>query len=160
MDATDLMLNDHLFPNDYVYTDDGCIGGTDLSSYFTVALASFPYTSTNYYDSCAVQFSYIPNWATEPDWSGQVASSSQIGLNASSTIAIAKTDDGGDTSAVISFYEASDAFEADVGLGALENGQFYTNDGTSQDIGGPTSCGYDDAECASEYPETVFFWIR
>jgi hypothetical protein len=160
MSATNFMLNDHLFPTDYVYTDDDCIGGVDLSSYFGTALASFPYTDANYYDVCAVQFSYIPSWATEPDWSNQTASSSQIGLNASSTIAIAKTDNGGDTSGVISFYEASDAFEADVGLGALENGQTFTNNGYSQDIGGPTSCGYDDSECAAEYPETVFFWIR
>ena len=160
MNATDFMLNDHLFPTDYVYTDDDCIGGVDLSSYFDAALSSFPYTDTNYYDVCAVQFSYVPNWATEPDWSNQNASSSQIGLNASSTIAIAKTDSGGDTSGVISFYEASDPFEADVGLGSLENGQSFTNTGVSQDIGGPTSCNYDDAECASEYPETVFFWIR
>ena len=52
---------------------------------------------------------------------------------------IAKTDDGGDTSGIISFYEADDPMEADVGLGALENGTTYTNDAYSQDIGGSTS---------------------
>jgi hypothetical protein len=160
MNATDFLLNDHLNLTEYVYTDDGCLRGTDLGSYFGIALASFPYSGTNYYDVCAVQFSYVPNWGTEPNWSNQVSTSSQIGLNASSTVAIAKTDSGGDTSAVISFYEASDDFEADVGLGALENGQSYTNDGYSQDIGGPTSCSYDDTICASDYPETVFFWVR
>jgi hypothetical protein len=160
MNTSELMLNDHLNLTDFIYTDDDCIGGTDLADYFGIALASFPYTGTNYYDACAVQFSYVPNWGTEPNWGAQTATSSQIGLNASGTIAIAKTDSGGDTSGVISLYEATDEFEADVGLGALENGQSYTDDGYSQDIGGPTSCGYDDATCASEYPETVFFWIR
>ena len=82
------------------------------------------------------------------------------GLNASSRIAIAKTDANGDTSGVISFYEADDPMEADVGLGALEDGTTFTNTGRSQDIGGPTSCGYDDATCATDYPETVFFWVR
>ena len=61
---------------------------------------------------------------------------------------------------MISFYEGTDAFEADVGLGALEDGQSFTNTGRSQDIGGPTSCDYIDSQYASEYPETVFFWIR
>ena len=158
--ATDILLNDHLHLDDYVYTDDSCIGSLTLSSYFTTALASFPYSGTNYYDACAVQFSYVPNWGTEPDWGSQTASSSQIGLNNSSTIAIAKTDNGADTSGVISFYEASDPFEADVGLGALETGTSFTSDGYSQDIGGPTSCDYIDTQCASEYPETVFFWAR
>ncbi|MAA78584.1 MAG: hypothetical protein CL916_04940 [Deltaproteobacteria bacterium] len=160
MTVTNFMLNDHLSSADYIYTDDDCIGGTNLSSYFVTALGSFPYTDHNYYDVCAVQFSYIPTWATEPDWSSQTSTSSQISLNASSTITIAHTDDGGDTSGIISFYEASDGFEADVGLGALEDGQNYTNTGASQDIGGPTSCSYSDSECALEYPETVFFWVR
>ena len=55
---------------------------------------------------------------------------------------------------------AAAILEADLGLGALEDGTTYTDTGRSQDIGGPTSCGYSDATCAIDYPETVFFWAR
>lgn len=159
MDVNEMLLFDHLHLSDYIYTTNNCIGGMDLSSFFTSALANFPYGGANYYKACSVLFSYIPNWATEPSWN-QPASSSQIGLNATSRITIAKTDTSVDTSGVISFYEADDPFEADVGLGALEDGTEFNSSGRSQDIGGPTSCGYDDSACASQYPETVFLWGR
>ena len=107
-----------------------------------------------------MQFTNHPNWGLEPNWNNQIDTSPNLGLNADGQIAIAKTDDGGDTSGIISFYEADDPMEADVGLGALENGTTYTNDAYSQDIGGSTSCGYSDATCAIDYPETVFFWVR
>jgi large repetitive protein len=160
LEGTDFMLTDDYNPGDYIHTNDGCIGGQTLSAYFTSALSSFPWGDYGYYDICTVDHTFVPNWATEPDWSSQTASSSQISLNASQSLVIAKTDSGGDTSGVISFYEGSDPFEADVGLGALEDGTTFTDTGNSQDIGGPTSCSYDDSECASEYPETVFFWVR
>ena len=160
MVVEDFLLNDHLNPTDYVHTDAGCIGGNSLADYFTQALSSFPYSSANYYQACTVQFTNHPNWGLEPNWNNQIDTSPNLGLNASGRIAIAKTDDGGDTSGIISFYEADDPMEADVGLGALENGTAYTNDAYSQDIGGPTSCGYSDATCAADYPETVFFWVR
>jgi hypothetical protein len=160
MVVDDFLLNDHLNPTDYVHIDDACIGGNSLADYFNQALASFPYSSQNYYDACSVQFTNHPNWGLEPNWNNQIATSSNLGLNASSRIAIAKTDAGGDTSGIISFYEADDPIEADVGLGALENGTAYTNDGFSQDVGGPTSCSYNDTTCAVDYPETVFFWVR
>jgi hypothetical protein len=160
MVVDDFLLNDHLNQTDYVHTNDGCIDGTNLADYFTQALASFPYSSENYYEACSVEFTNHPNWGLEPNWNNQIATSANLGLNASSRIAIAKTDGNADTSGVISFYEPDDPMEADVGLGALEDGTNFTNTGTSQDIGGPTSCGYNDVTCAVDYPETVFFWVR
>jgi len=74
-------------------------------------------------------------------------------------LVIARTDPGGDTSGGVSFYRY-DYGEADVGLGALEDGRSWGNHGRSQDIGGPTSCSYDDSQCRTEYPETVFFWTK
>ena len=160
MVVDDFLLNDHLNVTDYVHTDAGCIGGNSLADYFAQALSSFPSTSATYYQACTVQFTNHPNWGLEPNWNNQIDTSPNLGLNASGRIAIAKTDAGGDTSGVISFYEADDTIEADLGLGALEDGTNFTDTGRSQDIGGPTSCGYSDATCAIDYPETVFFWVR
>jgi hypothetical protein len=160
MVVDDFLLNDHLNQSDYIHTDDSWIGGNSLADYFTLALASFPYSSQNYFDACTVQFTYHPNWGLEPNWNNQISTSSNLGLNASGRIAIAKTDSNSDTSGVISFYEADDGMEADLGLGALEDGTNFNNTGRSQDVGGPTSCGYNDSTCAVDYPETVFFWVR
>ena len=68
MVVDDFLLNDHLNPTDYVHTDDACIGGNSLADYFNQALASFPYSSQNYYDACSVQFTNHPNWGLEPNW--------------------------------------------------------------------------------------------
>ena len=120
------LLNDHLNVTDYVHTDAGCIGGNSLADYFAQALSSFPSSSATYYQACTVQFTNHPNQGLEPNWNNQIDTSSNLGLNASG-IAIAKTDAGGDTSGIVGFYEADDTMEADVGLGALENGTTYTD---------------------------------
>jgi len=155
--ASDLMFTDDSYPGDYVATNDGCIGGLVMSDYFSLSLASFPYGGDSYYDSCDVDWTYSPDWACDPGYASPCDSTDYSLPH--DRIFIARTDGGADTSGVISFYDSSRS-EADVGLGALENGTQYTNDGYSQDIGGPTTCGYNDAQCASQYPETVFLWVR
>ncbi|MCB9797200.1 MAG: hypothetical protein H6741_31315 [Alphaproteobacteria bacterium] len=157
LDADDLLLTDDAGFG-YIATNDGCLGGVSAADYFTLALASFPYSGDNYYDTCTIDYSGIPTWATEPDWGSNNSSSTNLSFQ-DSYLVIARTDSGADTSGVISFYKTSYA-EADVGLGALENGTQWTDNGYSQDIGGPTSCSYSDSQCASEYPETVYFWVR
>ncbi|MEE2751753.1 MAG: MopE-related protein [Myxococcota bacterium] len=158
LSADDFLLTDNLNPADYVATNDGCVGSTNLESYFTNTLASFPYTGDNHGGTCSIDYTYQPNWTTEPDWDNQTAASGEFSF-VDNQVVIGRTDASGDTSGVVSFYRLSKQ-ESDVGLGALEDGQSFTNNGMSQDIGGPTSCNYDDTECASEYPETVFFYVR
>ncbi|MCB9763854.1 MAG: hypothetical protein H6739_29055 [Alphaproteobacteria bacterium] len=157
VEADDLLLTDDVGFG-YIATNDGCLRGLSAADFFTLALAGFPYSGDNYFDTCTVDRSGIPNWATEPDWGSNNASSTNLSLQ-ENYLVIARTDPSADTSGVISFYKTSYG-EADVGLGALENGTTWTDDGYSQDIGGPTSCSYGDSECATEYPETVYFWVR
>ena len=156
--ATDFMMTDHLNSGSYVATDDACLGSMTLAAYFTVALASFPYSGDNLYDTCAITKNYFPTWAAEPDWASNASTSANLSLN-NGYLVIARTDQSVDTSGVVSLYNSSYQ-EADVGLGALENGTAFQNSVYQQDIGGPTSCSYIDSQCASEYPETVFFWVR
>tara|TARA_B000000557_G_C20788753_1_gene449992 strand:+ start:303 stop:1328 length:1026 start_codon:yes stop_codon:yes gene_type:complete len=159
LSGQNFMLSDNENAGDYLSTNDDCIGGVNLAAYFTVALGDFPGGGDSYYETCAVDRSYFPNWMAEPNWDNQNENSAELSLNHGEYIVIARTDDGNDTSGVVSGY-ATIKQESDVGLGALESGTEYTNTGVSQDIGGPTSCGYDDAQCRAEYPETVYFWIR
>ena len=127
-----------------------------MSEFFTEALAEFPYSDTNYYKRCEVVKTYFPDYMAEPGWSHPVGHD-ELSLTHDHLV-IAETD-GIDTSGVISGYSTDYLGEADVGLGALEDSQF-NDTARSQDVGGPTSCSYDDAQCRSEYPETVFMWIR
>ncbi len=156
--ADDFLLTDDLNPLDHVATNNTCIGGQHTSDFFATMLQSFPHGYDTYSAVCDIDFSYQPNWTTEPDWDNQTATSGSFSF-ADNQVVIGRTDSGGDTSGVISFYRLSKQ-EADVGLGSLEDGQSFTITGRSQDIGGPTSCSYDDTECATEYPETVFFYVR
>jgi len=156
--GNEFMLTDSEHPGDFLYTNSSCVGDQTMSAFFTAALASFPYGGDAYYSSCTVVRTYWPTFATEPDWSSMTEGSSNLSLY-SDYLVIARTDPSADTSGVVSFYDVAYG-EADVGLAALENGTTFTDDGYSQDIGGPTSCSYSDSECATEYPETVFMWIR
>ena len=158
MQADEMMLTDSENAGDYLVTISDCLRGYTPADYFTLALAAFPYSDDNYFDTCDLDRTYWPTWAAEPDWSGYSEGTSGLSLN-DDYLVIARTDSGADTSGVVSFYSTSTG-EADLGLGALENGTEYTDNVYSQDIGGPSGCGYDDEECADEYPETVFFWVQ
>ncbi|MCB9797803.1 MAG: hypothetical protein H6741_34420 [Alphaproteobacteria bacterium] len=157
LQADELLLTDDANFG-YIATNDGCLRGYTPADFFTLALASFPYSGDSYFDTCTLDRSGFPTWAAEPDWGSHDSSSTDLSLQ-DNYLVIARTDGGADTSGVVSFYKTSYG-EADVGLGALESGTTWTNDGYSQDIGGPTSCSYSDSECASEYPETVYLWVR
>ena len=156
--ADDFMLTDDANPGQYIATNDSCLGGATASAYFTTALASFPYGGDSYFDTCAVDWTWYPTWSAEPDWGGNDVGGANCSLG-DDYLVIARTDSGADTSGVISFYDTTYQ-EADVGLAALEDGTTYTDTGHSQDVGGPTSCSYNDAQCRSEYPETVYLWVR
>jgi hypothetical protein len=156
--ADEFMLTDSENEGEYIATTSGCLHGYTPADYFTLALASFPYSDDDYFDTCEVDWTWWPTWTTEPDWSDFVAGADGLSLN-SDYLVIARTDSSADTSGVVSFYDTSIG-EADVGLGALENGTEFGTGGDSQDIGGPTSCSYSSSECASEYPETVYFWVQ
>jgi hypothetical protein len=156
--AYELMLTDNENDGEYIVTTSSCLRGYTPADFFTLALAAFPYSDDDYFDTCDVDWSYWPTWAAEPDWNGYEEGTYGLSLN-SDYIVIARTDVSADTSGVVSFYETWTA-EADLGLGSLETGTEFSDSGASQDIGGPTSCNYDDSECAIEYPETVFFWVQ
>lgn len=153
----EFMLTDHLNPGEYLHTNDNCVGDITMAELFTDALENFPWGGDNNYKVCNVDRTYWPTWAAEPG-AGNPIGSGNLSLS-SNQLVIARTDGGGDTSAVISFFSANYS-ESDVGIGALENGGAFTDDGNSQDIGGPTGCGYDDAVCFADYPETVMMWVR
>ena len=157
VDANNFLLTDDAGFG-YIATNDDCLGGYAAADYFTLALASFPYTSNAYYDSCTVARSGFPTWAAEPDWGNNGPTSNNLSLSVNYLV-IARTDGGADTSGVVSFYQTSYG-EADVGLGSLEGGDRWGDSGQYQDIGGPTSCSNSDSQCATEYPETVYFWVR
>jgi hypothetical protein len=157
----------------YIETLSGCVGGMTLDQYFTTALANYPNTaSQNYFRQCATYNNYLPFWTTDPNWIGQTALSPSLSLK-HGYFTIAYTD-GGDTQAVFSFYafekiwwgpdfvSTATEFEADVGLGESEqNGvAFSPNDGQMQDVGSASSCGFNDASCASFYPQTVYLFGR
>ena len=145
----------------YVRTLNNCVGGQTLARLFTLALTGFPTTSSlNYYATCNVERNYIPNWTTEPNWSSNGPTSTNLSLNATPPHLNLAATDSTDTSGIVSFYLRGYA-EVDVGLGPDENpGYSADGDGYGQDIGGPTSCGYSDSTCRLQYPETVFLFVR
>ncbi|MBN2800199.1 MAG: hypothetical protein JXX28_13755 [Deltaproteobacteria bacterium] len=162
--ADELMLTDHMNPGEYIATLDGCLGTTTAASYFTEVTAGFPGGSNTWYDYCEVERTWLPTWGAEPGWNGNTAANRAIYSSLYYTgyaphITIGFTDAEGDTSAMISLYYRG-YVEADVGLGAMEDGTGWSTSGTQQDVGGPTSCGYSDATCAAQYPETVFLWVK
>jgi hypothetical protein len=157
MQADEFMLTDNMNVGEYLATTSDCLRGYTPADFFTLALAAFPYLDDAYFDTCDVDWTFWPVWAAEPDW-GYAAGDYGLSLK-NDYLVIARTDDAADTSGVISFYETW-LGEADLGLGALENGWEFSGDPYSQDIGGPTGCSYSDSECASEYPETVYFWVQ
>jgi len=164
--ANELLFTDSYQPSFHMQTTQDCIGGATLSAFFTLYLDGYPDTnSVNHKKMCAISKTYpqAPHWMAEPDWN-QPADSANIGPN-QGRILFGKCD-GGDTAAVISGYDAG-FNEADVGLGANEGinnsgacSSGFCTEGFGQDLGGPTSCGYDDNECQNEYPETVYLWIK
>jgi len=164
--AAEFMFTDTDDPGKYMMTTDNCVGGGTLSAFFTTHLAAYPQVG-NYQKKCSISKTYAqsPHWMAEPDWNGQHQGSGDLGPN-QGYILFGNSDPGPDTGAVISGY-ATTITEADCGLGVDEelNGGGGCSDGFcttghAQDLGGPTSCGYDDAQCQSEYPETVYLWIR
>jgi len=56
------------------------------------------------------------------------------------------------------------AFHSFVVLQALEDGTVWdddtSNDDYQIDIGGPSQCGYDAADCFTQYMETVYLFVR
>ncbi len=149
--------NQNIDAGRYVATTSNCIGNQTLADFFTTALADYPDTSSlNFFLRCEVDNNYIPNWTTEPHWNANGPSSQNLSLN-NGHLLIASTDST-DTSGVISFYREGYS-EADVGLAPNEDTGFDTDE-RAQDIGGPTSCSYSDSECRTEYPETVYVFVR
>jgi len=155
--ATEFMLTDDQSTTKFIATNAGCLGGAAASDFFTTALASFPWSGDAFFKTCTVTRNVWPGWAAEPNW-GNPIGSANVSLT-TDYLVIARTDPSRDTSGVISFYN-SNYGEADVGIGAMEDGAAFSTAGTQQDIGGPTSCGYNNATCATQYPETVFFWVK
>ncbi len=156
--ASEMMFSDNLSATSYVATSGNCLGGATPAAFFTTALATFPYAGEANYKTCNVTRNYWPGWAAEPDYAGNGINSPNLSL-ATNYLVVARTDASQDTSGVISFYSTAYP-EADVGLGAMEDGPAFSTSMYQRDIGGPTSCSYADAECAAEYPQTVFFWVR
>ena len=56
------MLTDSYKPGKYLATNANCIGGATMSDYFTVALASFPWGHDNSYETCSVDWTWLPTW--------------------------------------------------------------------------------------------------
>ena len=158
LQADELLLTDDTNVGNYILTTDNCLRNYTPADYFTLALASFPNTavSSDYFDTCTISYGSVPGWAAEPDWASNDITSTNLSFD-NGYLVIGRTDST-DTAGVVSFYDTT-YYEADVGLGALESAAFE-NTGYSQDIGGPTSCSYSDSQCATEYPETVYFWVR
>ena len=157
----EFMWTDTHDPDAYMKTTGSCVGGLTASEFFSGVLANYPDTSSrNYKKKCYIEKTYTcaPHWMAEPDWNSNDVCSSNLGPNQSPPHVLFGYTDGTDTSGVISGYR--DGYgEADVGLGPSEDTGFGTS-GRFQDLGGPTSCSYDDNECRTEYPETVYMWIR
>ena len=144
--ASQIMLKDDESPDDFVMTTNSsrCFQNTNMADYFEAALGQgFPGydEATNalrgacgFYERCPVIATYEPDWLV-------LTSSTTYAQDPLSYITIAYTDADGDTSAVLS--GLNDACgEADVGLGALEDGALWLEDSSNptyqQDIGGPT----------------------
>ena len=164
--ADEFLFTDTYQPGHYMQTTGNCIGGVTLTTFFTLYLDNYPDKgSLNYKKMCSVTKTYplAPHWMAEPDWS-QPADSANLGPN-QGRILFGNTDST-DTAGVISGYDAGFT-EADVGLGPNEGlnnsgpcANAFCTEGFGQDLGGPTSCNYNDSQCQSEYPETVYLWIR
>ena len=164
--AGEFMFTDTNDPGKYMMTTDNCVSGGTLSAFFTTYLAAYPQVG-NYQKKCSISKTYdqSPHWMAEPDWNGQHQGSGDLGPN-QGYILFGNSDPGPDTGAVISGY-ATTITEADCGLGVNEEinaggecGSGFCTTGHAQDLGGPTSCNYDDGQCQSEYPETVYLWVR
>jgi hypothetical protein len=178
--AAEFLLTDDT--NNYIATTSNCIGNTTMSQFFTTALAGYPAlfgpdpNNQYYYKDCTTfnTIDYVPAWTFEPNFLDQSATSPSNTLN-QGYLTIAKTDDA-NTQAVISFYthdtiligpnytpdvDESYEFEADVGLSASEfDGVAFGTSGEAQDIGGPSSCSLVDLVCKTQYPQTVYMFVR
>ena len=165
--ADEMMFTDTNDPGKYMRTTNDCVGGVTLSSLFTTLLANYPTPGPDVKKKCLIDKTYpqSPHWMAEPDWSGETQGSGNLGPNQGYFL-IGYTDST-DTCGVISGY-STDRTEADVGLAADEQydggggdcGDGFCTAGYAQDVGGPTSCNYDDAECKVEYPETVYLFLK
>jgi hypothetical protein len=172
--ASDFLFTDdlHKASGSFVQTKSLCLEGLTPSHFFTAALASYPNTSgETQYKKCTTYNNYVPGWTVESAWNNQVPSSPSNSLN-QGYLTIAKTD-GGDTQAVVSFYTDGNIVigpdflpgtepEADLGLGTSEMNAtaFGTASAQFQDIGGQTSNVSVDSTLATQYPETVYVFIR
>ena len=138
-----------------------------MAQYWARAMVDFPgygladTDTCHYFERCAATGTYNPAFLV----SGDAFSQTEIGSGDIQYLTMAFSDRNADTSGVISGLESANYCpEADIAIGALEQGDAWlagaTNKGHQQDIGGPSECNYNDALCASDYPETVFFFVR
>ena len=159
--ANEIMWTDTKQIGKYLKTNNNCLNDGSLSTFFGKWIDSYPNTNgQNYKVKCTTDKTYLgaPTWLSEPDWNGNKTTSSNINVN-NGYILFGKSD-GTDTYSVISGYKEGYT-ESDVGLGADEgNSRGFSTDRYAQDVGGPTSCSYNDSTCRSEYPETVFMWVK
>ncbi|XXY13192.1 fibrinogen-like YCDxxxxGGGW domain-containing protein [Sorangium sp. So ce216] len=175
--ATELMLTDNPDPasDQYIATTSSCLDGRTPGQFFTEALAGYPTSSGQVsYKQCSTENTYVPGWVVTPNVIDDETSSPNISLN-SGYLSIGRSD-ATDSFAVISFYtidplvvgpvydpvfDSTGEFEADVGLAASQRNRLpFSTTGEAQDIGGPLSCSVNDALCRTDYPQTVFFFVR